>query len=235
MSNNKNKSDMLKELAIFEYVAGDQSSETRINFEKMMAADPELRAAVEAEIALRDALQETDSAAPVAMENFDALVARIDAIEESPIVDKQADKQVEEREQNLNSSGNVVAVPFWRKPYAAMAASVALVAVLAAGFLQNLNAPEYITLSDQQASDQIDVPQAMYENRLLRVDLVSSLGTSEIEQLLAKYELQMVNHSPRNSSIIVVAGSKSVEEQLRALSADPRIANATAVAIDNEE
>ncbi len=231
MSNNQNKSDMLKELAIFEYVAGDQSSETRVNFEKMMAADPELRAAVEAEIALRDALQETDSAAPVAMENFDALMARIVAIEEFPKVDNQ----VEELDQNLNSSGNVVAVPFWRKPYAAMAASVALVAVLATGFLQNLNAPEYITLSDQQASDQIDVPQAMYENRLLRVDLVSSLGTSDIEQLLEKYELQMVNHSPRSSSIIVVAGSKSVEEQLSALSADPRITNATAVATGNEE
>lgn len=53
MNNSNDKSTLLREMAIFDYVAGNQTALTKHNFELMMKQDPSLQQAVEEEQRLR--------------------------------------------------------------------------------------------------------------------------------------------------------------------------------------
>ncbi|MEM7360068.1 MAG: hypothetical protein AAF431_13280 [Pseudomonadota bacterium] len=186
MNDPKDKSALLRETAIFEYVSGDMSDSAKRNFEKMMESDSDLQEAVDAEIRLRSAMKQAGDGEPVSMGNFDALLARIDAeekAESSPgIVDPVED------------SDNLHQINPWTaqasKPrYYAMAASFAIVAVIAAVFLLDVSSPDYETLSDKPASESINFTQLTESGRLAKFTFSENLSQAQITDLLSQYRL----------------------------------------------
>jgi anti-sigma-K factor RskA len=179
IQNSSNMINIFTETAVHDYVAGHMSEESRINFNQMLANDESLRRAVDAERALRKALQEHDSkdqATPEIGEgNFEKLLAQITKLDE-----RDADKR-----QNVKhkwSSRKVLTTT-------SVAASIALVTILLAMNQPVSNAPEFTLLSDPSANTNIDFNHLIEVQKVAQVWLSDELSEEELLALLSDNKL----------------------------------------------
>lgn len=232
------KSDMLRDLAIFEYVSGDQSSSAQRNFEDMMKNDPQLRADVDAEKALRADIAKAGVGDGVSMNNIDGLLARIDIesdVKNTASTDEVRGAQTSDPE--TSSSGDkasnaprvatVISGVFSRATSRATslaaAASVAFIAVGFAVYYVDITKPNFNVLSNKNASQQVDFASLVEQGRLAKLTVSSSLSQQEVNDMLGAYGLSTFEAGTRDSDFYVYTASKISSSQLAAWRADTRV------------
>ncbi len=236
MNSSDDKSEMLRELAIFDYVSGNQSASARRNFEAMMAQDETLNEAVNAEIKLRDRLSATNEQALIPRSNFDALLQRIDSEEQAQREQEQgqefyvADTVSEWSASGRNSAkkrGRFALVPV------SLASSFLLAAiVLSVGYL-NLTEPHFNTLSDEAASAQVEFTTLADQGRLAKLTLSGNMTAQQVSQILNDHQLKAFESGANNGHIYVYAQTPISGQQLATWQADARISNAAVFSADN--
>jgi len=189
MNNPNDKSALLRDMAIFDYVAGNQSESAKRNFEDMMQQDHTLREAVEAERSLRASMQKAGELEPVSMSNFDALLSTIEKQEkqhknESNVRVISREPKTQERAEK-GEAWNKLSI----SRYYATAASVAVLALVFSGFYLNSSAPKFETLSSKTASEEINFAQLVEQTRLAKMTLVDGLSQQDIGDVLRDYDL----------------------------------------------
>jgi len=201
MNNPSDKTTILKDTAVFEFVSGSLSADAHENFEKLVEQDPALRREVEAEIALRTALEQVhdvgqQQVAPVSMNNFDALLERIDALE--------ADDELGENRAPVISIND-----YWKRSLS-VAASLALVAVFGAAYFSQLTEPEFETLSNQNAGSEVNFPLLVEQGRIAKVVLADHLSSEEVEVFLERYKLNIINAGSQQT-VLYVSAQKEID------------------------
>jgi len=231
MKNSKSETSIIKDIAVFDYVAGQQSDDVRKNFENLLEQDEGLLQEVAIEEQLRSTLEQdvgVKSSEPVPMSNFDALLERIDN-QSSELVDTVS---TDTSSAGYSSSANSVVVgPWaWQKQFN-IAASFAVLAMIGfIGFNQTTE-PNFITLSNQSASAEIDFNALVDDQKLVKLELAAGLAPSDIDELLKGYQLRSIQ-SGTLGQVILVSASQSVDaEQIADWIADTRINNAALVSV----
>lgn len=230
--------EILRDTAVYEYVANQQSAETRRDFEQELSDDPELRTAVESEHRLRTLLT-SDSGdtkfleSQTAMGNFDALLDRIDGVNQSS--DSMA--KVVELHQPLEQQPSTPARSRWSCWEYSVAASIASI-TLASGLLfndQQLNQPRYTALSQQppslagingdgtESSAQIDFGALVKQQKVATIVTAWQFSPTEAEKLLASYDLQLISGNAITNTLVVRTEAAFDNQALRTFSQDARI------------
>ena len=203
MKNSTSETSIIKDIAIFDYVAGRQSNGMRENFEKLIEEDPKLMQEVATEKALRKALQgsmdQIDSR-PVSIKNFDALLERIErgdsTLEQSDDADQAAI--------NEKSDDNVVVVSAWRSSKSfSIAASFVFMAMIGVIGFNQITQPDFVTLSDQAASSEIDFVRMVEQQRVAKLEFSRELASSEINDFLKNYQLSSIQSGAAGASVLV--------------------------------
>jgi len=109
MNNSNDKSTILLETVIFDYVAGHLSGDKKRNFERQLEQDVTLQKAVDDERALVNSMSKIKSERPVPMSNFNELLSKI---EDNNNIDSQG--KVDNLQLDHENSDNVVTLPFKR-------------------------------------------------------------------------------------------------------------------------
>ena len=182
------KSDLLRDAAIFDYVSGGQTEVAKQNFEKLLENDYELRHAVDIEIALRGSVKELNSQTPVEMSNFEDLLRSIESNEGS---EELVHKEIfEDSETSTNGGFNVISL-FGKTKFKLAASFVmfGLLGVMFASFIFDSTAPKYQTLSNQEASGEVDFGMLATQGRLAKFVLQDQLTEPQTVNLLLGYSL----------------------------------------------
>lgn len=230
MNNSNDKSNLLKEISIFEYVSGNQSEAAKRNFEQMMKQDPSLEEAVQAEQRLRLEMKKAGQLKPVSMDNFEDLLATINTQENSQIVPLQ-EQTMTATADNSNIEDNTVHhinSGSFAKPYAkyyAMAASVAFIGLFFAGFIFSNSPAEFETLSDTQATDKINFAQLTESGRLAKLTFEQNISQQQIDGVLREYSLTSFESGSNLDESYVIAESSISQNDLALWRSDARIAS----------
>ena len=231
MKNSTSKTSILKDAAVFDYVAGKMSKEQQENFEKLLGQDGGLVHEVEIERQLRSNLEEVSKtdAEPVSMKNFDVLLESIENAESELSSD---DGVIPD---NDNKVSNVVISQPWRwQKQMSIAASVAFVAMIGfIGFNQTTQ-PDFITLSDKEASSEINFLGLVDQHRLVKLELSDGLAPTDFESLLERFELRAIESGITGSTVLVSADTSVDQQKVSDLLADKRIVNVELVSFDTE-
>ena len=185
----QDKSALLREIAIIDYVADNQSAAVRRNFENAMQQDESLRKAVADEQQFRAGMQEVGQLKPVSMSNFDALLARVDEYEkldssrESGLIDNAAGQVGFTTSSVTDLSAQTSSVvksisPRWSNRYS-IAASIAVMAIAFGGFYSSMLAPNFDTLSSEPASAEVKFAELSEQGRLAKVVLSDKIAQSD--------------------------------------------------------
>ncbi len=223
MNNSNDKSELLREIAIFDYVAGNQSESVKRNFENMMRQDPTLREAVDAERVLRANMQKAGELEPVSMSNFDVLLSSIEAEEERPTNESSVGVISSEliRQEHLEKGESSNKVSFSR--YYSIAASIAMFAVVFAGFYLNSSQPKFETLSSNTASEKINFAQLAEQTRLAKITLSDGLSQQEIDDVLRAYNLSSFEAGAQQNQRYVISESAISVSELTRWREDSRV------------
>lgn len=229
MNNSNDNSALLREIAIIDYVAGNQGEAARHNFEKMIAQDPTLREAVQAEQRFRTDMQKAGELAPVSMSNFDVLLTTIEQANKedaAPVsnVSSIANDTSSSVLNDVEKPSNVVtpSVSFWNNRYS-VAASVAVFAMIFSSFYLNLSEPSFETLSDQSASEEINFVALAEQGRLAKMVLSEQVSQTEIDSMLQSYQLTTFESGSSSIALYVVAATVISDSDLERMRADSRI------------
>ncbi len=221
-SDNTNSSDMtemLKEIAVFDYVMGNQDESTKRDFEKILEQDPKLKEAVKAEFELRKTMQEAGKLEPVSMSNFDSLLETIDQKEDSFYPEEVA-----------SETTNVVSIFKSKKgaftKYYATAASLAAFVIIFSGLYVNSTTPKFQTLSDLSASQELNFEQLMSENRVAKLTLADHVNDNQVDKLLLTFNLSSFESGAESKQRFVTAKTPFSENTLERLRNDARVKNA---------
>ncbi len=214
MNNSNDKSELLREIAIFDYVAGNQSESVMRNFEKMLEQDASLREAVDQEARLRRAMHEAGKNEPVSMSNFQALLNVIDENEMQTAGGGKSDRQSATAKSSISR---------YISSYYASVASVAACAALFGTFYFNFATPDFETLSDIPASEQIDFTELAGQMRLAKMTFSNDMSQDQIDELLLTYSLTSFEAGAPSEQRYVVAEVSISENELTRLRNDARI------------
>jgi len=184
MSKSDDKLNLLKDIAVFEYVSGEQSPSARANFEKELIENKDLEVDVYIEEQLRDLVKETQEPSPVAQDNIQSLFDRIDG---------ETEKQTEVTPStvvrpNFSPSRSAIGMGF------AMAACLLLAVFVSINMNNDLLEPKFQTLSSP-TSDVVDLDVLANEGRLIKFELASSLSNNAIDSLMNRYALERLSLS----------------------------------------
>ena len=240
MKDSIDNSALLREIAIVDYVANNQSEAARRNFEIAMEQDAALREAVIEEQRFRAGMQEVCSLEPVSMSNFDSLLTRVDEYEadEIELASKEEGSHVdtftelssdsnslEQMDTNsLERANNVIeATPSrWTNRYS-IAASIAVLAMMFGGFYSSMLAPNYDTLSSKSASAEIKFAELSEQGRLAKVVLSDKIVQSDVSEILKAYDLETFESGAPAKTFYVVANKALSAKNLENMRADSRI------------
>lgn len=228
MSNSNDKSELLRELAIFDYVAGNQTDSAKRNFEIMLEQDATLRDAVEAERRLRAGMLKAGESTPVSMSNFDLLLKKIDAEQQS------TDNNVTALESNVTKIGDRSRTKYIGRTFA-VAASMAVFAIIFSTVYQPLSEPKFETLSDTLASDVINFSQLAEQSRLAKMTLDQNLSGQQIDELLRGYGLSSFEGGAEQHQRYVVAESAITNSELSLWRSDAGVLEVELFVVSSEE
>jgi len=245
MKDSNDKSDLFREMAIVDHVAGNQSEAARRSFEDAMEQDASLREAVVAEQRLRASMQEVGQIEPVSMSNFDALLTKVDehersAANESSRANDNAqiayDQMAESiTESAIQSSGVVVSTSptWWTRGYS-IAASIAVMAMMFGGFYSSMLAPDFDTLSDGAASAEINFVELADEGRLAKMVFSENIEQSDVVEVLNAYNLETFDSGAPLKTLYVMADKAISKQDLQDMRADSRIRQIDIFTINRE-
>lgn len=217
---------MLRELAIFEYVSGDQTPSAKRNFEQMMSDDALLLADVQAERALRAEMAEAGTPGtygPVSMSNIEGLFARIDIAQrdaqESAAVDQVNNEQAQtaRKAELINVASRTFLAPL------AAAASVAFIALFFVNDYIDSTQPNFNTLSDGVASKNVDFGTLVDQGRLAKFTVSSELSANEVDDMLTAYGLSTFESGANSGELYVYTEAEISHSQTSAWRADSRV------------
>jgi len=231
MKNSKSETSIIKDTAVFDYVAGKQSEGAVKNFEKLLEQDTDLAQDVEIEKQLRSALAQANpkqATAPVSMKNFDALLERIDI--EADEVSNANTTDGSDLSSGIDSADNVVVVKPWRwQRQFNIAASFAVIAMIGVIGFNQTTEPDFVTLSNQAASSEIDFAGLVDQQRMVKIELAQGLTSTEISALLGGYQLQPIQSNVAGQTVLASSKQALNAEQLAVLANDKRVTNAELV------
>lgn len=224
IQNSSNTNNIFVETAVHDYVAGHMSEENRINFEQMLARDDSLRSAVDAERALRTALQQhasRDQAAhEISDDNFDKLLAQITKLDERVVDNSQSEKR-----QYRWLSSKVFTMT-------SVAASVALVAILLTAYQPFGKEPEFTLLSDRSANTNIDFNHLVEAQKVAQVWLVDELPAQELSTLFSDNKLTPISRA--GAAWIVSSAEPLSAEQLLHLNSIKKFKQVRLISYSNQ-
>lgn len=223
MSNSKNNSfehsEILKEIAIFNYVAGNLTNSEKQNFEKLLEQNPSLKEEVKAEENLRRKMLKVGKTKPVPMSNIDALIGKIDQHEQN--IDKDSEFESIQKPNNVTPIFAGKATAFSK--YFAAAASLAAVTILFSGMYFSSTAPNFETLSDIPASQAINFTELVNQNRIAKITLVSGASDDQISELLETFELTSFDSGAAIDQRFVISKTELSKEAIDRLRKDDLI------------
>ena len=208
MNKSDDKLNILRDIRVYDYVADDQESASREQFEKALNDDSGLQNEVEIERELRSLIGQTQPSSPVSAGNIDALFDRIDEQEETDVnVDNSA----------ITNNSNVHTLAPKKSVIGfAVAASLFMAIFLTTNFnnSETLLAPEFTTLTSENSDSEkvIDFNSLVNQNRVVTVVFSSSASAQDIELLMNKYQLQQLSQQYPNQSIITAHSDKSIDD-----------------------
>ncbi len=234
---------MLRELAIFDYVSGDQTPSAKRNFERIMGNDSGLAADVQAERKLRAQMAEAGTDAAISMSNIDDLFARIDMAQDDRLESEtQETDEVDQTEALSKPLISQTETPLSRKtpidfmsrlvnrslvgPMAA-AASLAFVALLFVNNYVDSVQPNFTTLSDGAASQKVDFGTLVEQGRLAKFTVSRDLSAEEVSNMLVAYGLSTFESGAKNGELYVYSTAKISSSQTLAWRADSRVKEVT--------
>jgi hypothetical protein len=229
MKTSSSKISIIKDTAIFDYVAGHQSAGARENFEKSVEQNPKLKAEVVAEEQLSKNLKilaAADNVKSVSMKNFEALLDRIDR-EENP------SNHFGSEASNISISSGGLGLPNSRSwmSLSSVAVSVFLFAIVAFIGVQQAIEPNFETLSNDVASAEVDFTGLVEQHRMIKIEFSDALSESEIDLILKTYQLTVIQ-SGAHGSVMLLSSSVPVDgEQLALWSKNASIKSAKLVSI----
>lgn len=215
MTKKNDQSAILRDTAVFDYVAGNLSQGAQQNFEKKLANDPLLQKEVQFERELKGIIDADASAdkAPVSMGNFDALLEKIDQAETTT-----TNKTFKFGLRQLS-----------------IAASFAAVCAISVGFLSDLYEPKFVTLSAPERAQNADFVTLVEQQRLAKLVLTEPENAELTQQLLAGYQLDSLDSTPQQGAIIVKAGQVIDSQKLAMLRADKRVVSVVLIEFGGKE
>ena len=239
----QDKSALLREIAIIDYVADNQSAAVRRNFENAMQQDESLREAVAAEQQFRAGMQEVGQLEPVSMSNFDALLARVDEYEKSDascksgLIDNAIGQEGFTSSAVADFSTQTSSVlksvsPRWNTRYS-IAASIAVMAIAFGGFYSSMLAPNFDTLSSEPASAEVKFAELSEQGRLAKVVLSDKFAQSDVSDILKDYELKTFESGAPDNTLYVFADEAISEKNLANMKADIRIQQIDVFTVNN--
>lgn len=210
--------DIFQDIAIFEQVSKEADNAKHAPTE---ATDNEaLQQAIDLEHSLRDtfaqaaaAEQEHETDNPtISANNFDALLARIDAAEQ---------------EAAAEPANNVIKLfPNKSLRKLSIAASFVAVCAVSLSLFNHLLEPKFVTLSaPEQANNDnaIDFGGLVSERRLAKMVLNDVQDPAARDALLATHQLRTISVAPQQGSLIVQTAQQIDDKMLASWRADPRI------------
>ena len=248
-SNDKNESsgnsEILKELAIFDYVAGNLSDSAKQNFERMLEQSPALQDEVKAETLLRQRMEKIGETEPVAMSNIEALFEKIDEHEKAEKV-TQSIEATSDKDSSEETANNKVTPLFKETPsfkekksgfskYYATAAGLAMFTIVFSGIYFDSAAPDFQTLSDIPASQKIDFKLLASESRIAKLTLVEGVSDDQVTELLDTFKLTSISAGSPSNQRFVSAEAALSNEILERLRNDNRLRNVELYKINNGE
>lgn len=223
MNNVNDRSDLLKDMAVIEYLAGDQSESVRLNFERELEQNPGLREAVEIERRFQADMRNAGELEAVSMSNFDVLLSTIEAQENNETRGHKVTSIVSNENKSVRLEKKSASVHFLGKNYFAMAASVAVFAIVFAGFYLNSSTPKFETLSDTTASEEINFAYLTAEVRLAKMIFVENVLEQQIDDVLQRYNLSTFEAGGELNQRYIIAESAISDLDLRLWRDDPLI------------
>jgi len=213
MNNSTSQTSILKDTAVFDYVAGEQSDGARKNFEKLLKQDSGLAQEVEIEKLLRSSLEGINGA---------------DAESISEVLSNNAGSRSDEQ------SNVIVAQPWrWQRQFN-IAASFAVIAMIGIIGFNQVTQPNFVTLSDKKASVEVDFAGLVDQRRLVRLELSNGLAVSEIDELLEGFQLKAIQSGTTGQVVLASANQSVGEQKITDLVTDKRIINAELVSFGTE-
>ena len=208
MNKSDDKLNILRDIRVYDYVADDQESASREQFEKALNDDSELQNEVEIERELRSLIGQTQPSSPVSADNIDALFDRIDEQEKIEVNDDSLAIANSSNVHTLAPKKSVIGF--------AVAASLFMAIFLTTNFnnSETLLAPEFTTLTSKNSDSEktIDFDSLVNQNRVVTVVFSSSASAQDIELLMNKYQLQQLSQQYPNQSIITAHSDKSIDD-----------------------
>ncbi len=227
---------LLTETAVFDYVAGHQSAETKRNFEELLEHDEDLKKRVQAERKLSGLLIESYDESPVAMSNFDSLLSSIEADEKTQTQNNKtlhiSDVLVNKTVPGNNS--NTLQNKYWGQ--IGIAASFMLFGVIAASFFTQLTEPKFDVLSDSTHSKEVEFTQLVEQRRLaileFRTSLEKDLIGSVLPDVLQDYKLSTFEAGSGVGRVYVIAENTISQSDIVKWQSDNRIEHAEIIVFD---
>lgn len=208
---------ILKDTAIYRYVAGELSGSELISFEEQLKLDDQLRQDVEVEKHLREELNNIASSEKKSKPSFDALLEKIEQ-QEAPLT---------------KNKGNIVAFPSAKILQFAMAAC--LVVVVGVGYFFDLTEPKFNVLSDNKISANVDFSTLAHEGRIAKLVFSTQLTESEVDQLLEQYQLHIFKTNIAPSHVYAFMDKAISESDISTLKSDKRVQAVEIFLVGNEK
>jgi len=210
MKNSTSQTSILKDTAVFDYVAGEQSDGARKNFEKLLKQDSGLAQEVEIEKLLRSSLEGINGAdaESISRNNFDALLERIESVD-NELGSTDAEVLSNNAGSRSDEQSNVIVAQPWTQP-------------------------NFVTLSDKTASVEVDFAGLVDQRRLVRLELSNGLAVSEIDELLEGFQLKAIQSGTTGQVVLASANQSVGEQKITDLVTDKRIINAELVSFGTE-
>lgn len=229
---------LLTETAVFDYVAGHQSAETKRNFEELLEHDEDLKKRVQAERKLSGLLIESYDESPVAMSNFDSLLSAIEADEKTQ-TQTQNNKALHISDVLVNktvpvNNSNTLQNKYWGQ--IGIAASFMLFGVIAASFFTQLTEPKFDVLSDSTHSKEVEFTQLVEQRRLAILEFRASsekdLIGSTLPDVLQDYKLSTFEAGSGAGRVYVIAENTISQSDIVKWQSDNRIEHAEIIVFD---
>ncbi|GGZ96792.1 hypothetical protein GCM10008090_01290 [Arenicella chitinivorans] len=182
MSDDNKPHNVLNEMAVFDYVAGNQSDENRTNFERLITDSRPLRESVADEQLLRAALKDyaRNNSTPLHLssENFQDLLRHIDELA------AESDDDLRFLPPRESSTWSVIG---------GVAATLLLCATLFLDWYSRQHQPERVLPS--RPASYPDLGELISEQRALQITFARTADHEAISKLMQRYQLQPVSHT----------------------------------------
>ncbi len=237
-----------RETMVVDYVAGRLSGSARAQFESKLATDAELREAVEFEQQLRLRASQALASSPdtQASDNFAELLERIEAHEQverdlnTAAPGSSVQNSASTKSSTTGEKGAISHISKHRATIIPLAASVAMVGVLVTLLVKPLSQqhlePNFQGLSDGSTkvnSEPLNLTSLASQGRIAKVVLAERLEDTEVAEMLAAYQLQLLSLAPEQNALIVLADQQIDLSMLKGINNDSRIGSIDLVSYES--